>query len=400
MAVRHDPDPGPIPKRDTPEHERLEAQRTGEADWRAWGPYLSERQWGTVREDYSGDGNAWDYFDHEMARSRAYRWGEDGIGGVSDQDQRLCMAVALWNGVDPILKERLFGLTNPQGNHGEDVKELYYYLDAVPTHAYLKMLYKYPQGAFPYDRLIEENQNRGVDRREFELLDTGVFDDGRYFDVQIEYAKVGPDDLLLRVTAYNRGPEAATLHILPHVWFRNTWSWDHDTTKPTLAATEQGTVQIDHPDPDVGRYMAWFDGRPRLLFCENETNPQIFSGDDGGDGHTSGYFKDAIHDAVVHGDMSAVNPKHVGTKCAAQYHHEVPAGGSCMVRVRMSSQPVEAPLDGFDAMVELRRQEADLFYADLQRGIRSDDARHVQRQALAGADLVQAVLPHRHPSVA
>src|SRR5690242_6254231 len=232
----------------TAEQRRLDEDKRGAQPWRRWGPYLSERQWGTVREDYSPNGTAWDYLPHDHARSRAYRWGEDGIAGVSDDQQRLCLALALWNGQDPILKERLFGLTNREGNHGEDVKELYYYLDATPTHSYLKMLYKYPHRAFPYTRLVEENRRRGKDQPEFELLDTGIFDDDRYFDVFVEYGKASPDDILMCVTVHNRGPEAATIHVLPQIWFRNTWSWKPDAKKPKLEDGDGNTIHAQHPD--------------------------------------------------------------------------------------------------------------------------------------------------------
>src|SRR5437868_1256234 len=242
------------------EQERLIEARHPETPWKKWGPYLSERQWGTVREDYSENGDAWDYFSHEHSRSRAYRWGEDGLAGISDEDQRLCLSLALWNGRDPILKERLFGLTNAEGNHGEDVKELYYYLDATPTHSYLKMLYKYPQREFPYALLVEENRRRGMDQPEFELLDTGIFDDDRYFDVFVEYAKAGPDDLLMQVTVHNRGPDAATIHLLPQLWFRNTWSWKADARKPQLTAAGQSAIEAHHPD--LGAYAFYAEGDP------------------------------------------------------------------------------------------------------------------------------------------
>src|SRR6516162_9864092 len=252
------------------EKQRLEEDRLGGQPWRKWGPYLSERQWGTVREDYSPQGDAWDYLPHDQARSRAYRWGEDGIAGISDDEQRLCLALALWNGKDPILKERLFGLTNGEGNHGEDVKEVYYYLDATPTHSYLKMLYKYPQTEFPYSSLVEENRHRGKDQPEFELLDTGVFDADRYFDVFVEYAKAGPEDLLMQVTAHNRGPDAADLHLLPQIWFRNTWSWTPGSARPALAAAGEGVLAAGHPQ--LGSYWVYGDEQPTLLFCENDTN--------------------------------------------------------------------------------------------------------------------------------
>src|SRR5712664_829510 len=254
----------------TTEQIRLEEAREQKDSWKYWGPYLSERQWGTVREDYSAHGNAWEYFPHDHARSRAYRWGEDGIAGLSDAEQRLCLSLALWNGKDPLLKERLFGLTNGEGNHGEDVKEVYYYLDATPTHSYLKMLYKYPQREFPYARLVEENRQRGKDQPEFELLDTGIFDDDRYFDIFVEYAKAGPDDILMLVTVHNRGPEAATIHLLPQVWFRNAWSWKAGAVKPELTAKNDGAIAAKHPE--LGGYQLYCDDRPELLFCDNETN--------------------------------------------------------------------------------------------------------------------------------
>src|SRR5207244_703504 len=290
--------------------------------WKGWGPYLSERQWGTVREDYSPHGNAWDYFPHDHARSRAYRWGEDGIAGFSDREQRLCFALALWNGRDPILKERLFGLRNPEGNHGEDVKELYYYLDATPTHAYLKMLYKYPQAEFPYARLVEANRRRGREQPEFELLDTGVFDGDHYFDVFVEYAKAEPNDLFMQVEAFNRGPEEAALHLLPQLWFRNTWSWWPNVPRPALSAAGEGHVVARHPK--LGTYHLYADGSPALLFCDNDTNVRrLFGARD-----TKGYFKDAFHDYLVHGDHSAVNPRPQGTRSAALYAQTVPPGGS------------------------------------------------------------------------
>src|SRR5262245_50448667 len=252
------------------EKRRLEEDRLGRRPWKKWGPYLSERQWGTVREDYSASGTPWDYFPHDHARSRAYRWGEDGLAGFSDDGQRLCLALALWNGMDPILKERLFGLTNGEGNHGEDVKEVYYYLDATPTHSYLKMLYKYPQRAFPYAWLVEESRRRGRDRPEFELLDTGVFDDDRYFDVFVEYAKAGAEDVLMQVTVHNRGPDEAAIHLLPQVWFRNTWSWKPGADRPALAAAGDRAVLARHPE--LGVYHVYGEGEPALLFCHNETN--------------------------------------------------------------------------------------------------------------------------------
>src|SRR3954471_7111988 len=284
-------------------HKNTEQLRLETAEWKNWGPYLSERQWGTVREDYSPHGNAWDYFPHDHARSRAYRWGEDGIGGVSDDHQRLCLSLALWNGKDPILKERLFGLTNSEGNHGEDVKELYYYVDATPTHSYLKMLYKYPQEPFPYSQLVEENGRRGKEQPEFELLDTGIFDHDRYFDVFVEYAKAEADDLLMRVTVHNRGPETATIHILPQLWFRNNWSWSKGAAKPSLY--RESTTSILAEDSELGTYRLVAESipgeAPQLLFCENETNRRRLYGV----AETNKFFKDGFDEYLIHGRMEA-----------------------------------------------------------------------------------------------
>ena len=368
----------PLPERllDTAEGKRLQAIRTG-ARWRRWGPYLSERQWGTVREDYSPDGTAWDYLPHDHARSRAYRWGEDGIGGWSDNQQRWCLAVALWNGRDPILKERLFGLTNSEGNHGEDVKELYYYLDGVPSHAYMRMLYKYPQAAYPYERLVQENRRRGMDQPEFELVDTGVFDEHRYFDVAIEYAKAETEDTLMRVTATNRGPDAATLHVLPHLWSRNVWSWSGRTDKPLLARKADGSVRATRSTLPPMRLD--IDGAHELLFCENETNaPRIFNTP------AEGPFKDGINDHVVAGRRDAIGTEQ-GTKLAAHYRLEIPAGGSVTLRLRFRPEDGAPPaFADFDAIFDQRIAETEEFYAVLQRGIADADARLVQRQALAG----------------
>jgi len=360
------------------ERKRLEQVRQGQCGWRRWGPYLSERQWGTVREDYSRNGDAWDYLPHEHARSRAYRWGEDGIAGVSDDEQRLCLALALWNGRDPILKERLFGLTNGEGNHGEDVKELYYYLDATPTHSYLKMLYKYPQREFPYAQLVEENRRRGRDRPEFELLDTGIFDDNRYFDVFVEYAKAGADDLLMQVTVFNRGLEAASLHILPQLWFRNTWSWNTDAAKPDIAALADNVLMARHSN--LGTYYLYADGTAEFLFCDNETNVQRLYGSNG----VQGTYKDAFHDYLIHGRRAALGPRPTGTKAAAHSAVTVAAGSSVQVRLRLTSAATTAPFALFDQQLAQRQREADEFYADLQADIADEDVRNVQRQALAG----------------
>ncbi len=359
-----------------------EAARLGEIGkgvrWRRWGPYLSERQWGTVREDYSRYGTAWEYLPHDHARSRAYRWGEDGIGGFGDQDLLLCLGLALWNGKDPILKERLFGLTNSEGNHGEDVKELYYYLDGTPTHSYMRMLYKYPQAAFPYTLLVEENRRRGKDAPEFELIDTGVFSDNRYFDVEIEYAKADVDDILMQVTIHNRADEAASLDVLPQLWARNIWSWEPDSAKPRLIARSDHSISVDHPQ--LPPLQLFCDGRPEFLFCENDTNARRLWGMTA----PGRFFKDGINDYVVNGDRTAVNPDRHGTKVAARYHLSLPAGGAARLRLRLAPDHAAAGLDDFDLVLLQRRAEADEFYAAVQRDIADPDTRLVQRQALAG----------------
>ena len=359
-----------------------EGKRLAEADrgtpWRRFGPYLSDRQWGTVREDYSADGSAWTYLPHDHARSRAYRWGEDAIAGFADDKLAVCLGLALWNGADPILKERLFGLTNSQGNHGEDVKELYYYVDATPTHSYQRMTYKYPQGAFPYERLIEENRRRGLDEREFELIDTGLFDDDRYFDVTVEYAKAAPDDILMQVTIDNRGDADATLHCLPQLWSRNTWSWTGDMArKPVIAAAGQHEVTIAHPDLPAMRLEC--DGAPALLFCDNETNVNRLFG-----AQATGFFKDGIDACVVRGIADAVNPARTGTKVAVHHTLSIPAKGRAVLRLRLHTGAVAPPFAEFNQVFAARRAECDAFYAALQAGIADEDARLVQRQAFAG----------------
>ena len=361
----------------TAEALRLADIRQGK-HWRRWGPYLSERQWGTVREDYSEHGDAWEYFPHDHARSRAYRWGEDGIGGFGDDRLLLCLGLALWNGRDPILKERLFGLTNAEGNHGEDVKELYYYLDGTPTHSYMRMLYKYPQAAFPYARLVEENRRRGRADPEFELIDTGVFSENRYFDVEIEYAKADVDDILKRVTIYNRASEAATLHVLPQLWARNTWSWKSDSMRPQLVAREDNSISVDRPGLPPLRLFC--DGRPEFLFCENDTNIRRLCGIDA-PGH---HFKDGINDYIVNSDTAAVKPDRRGTKVAAHHLLRLLAGESRRLRTRLTLADHASGLDDFDRVLDQRRAEADEFYAELQQDIADPDARLVQRQALAG----------------
>ena len=304
------------------EQKRLNEAREQGIPWKKWGPYLSERQWGTVREDYSTDGNAWDYFTHDQSRSRAYRWGEDGLAGISDDRQRLCFALALWNGRDPILKERMFGLTNSEGNHGEDVKEYYFYLDSTPTHSYMKYLYKYPQGEYPYRDLVETNRRRSREELEYELLDTGVFDEDRYFDVFVEYAKADPEDMLIRILVHNRGPETAQLHVLPTLWFRNTWSWEDGEPKPVMGQIAENEIHASHPQ--LGDYTLQCEGAAELLFTENESNATRLWGQP----NLSPYVKDAFHQYVISGANDAVNPSKTGTKAAAHYVLEVPAGGS------------------------------------------------------------------------
>jgi hypothetical protein len=372
-----------------------ERQRLQEADeqgipWRRWGPYLSERQWGTVREDYSSGGDAWSSFTHDQARSRAYRWGEDGIAGVSDDRQRLCFALAMWNGRDPMLKERLFGLTNAEGNHGEDVKEYYFYLDSTPTHSYMRYLYKYPQDAFPYDDLVATNRARDRKDLEYELLDTGVFDGDRYFDVFVEYAKAGPEDLLVQVTVHNRGPEAATLHLLPTLWFRHTWSWAGGEARPRLAeapgAPAMAVVAAEHEA--LGRRWLSCDRRVPLLFTDNETNDErVF-----GSPNEAPYVKDGIDRYVVHGEAGAVNPAGTGTKAAAHYMLTIGAGASAVVRLRLSDAEPSPAGDGvralwgpeFEDVLARRRAEADAFYAAVTPPGLSEDERRVVRQAAAG----------------
>jgi hypothetical protein len=377
----------------TAEHDRLEEARTEKAAWKKWGPYLSERQWGTVREDYSENGDAWNYFTHDQARSRAYRWGEDGLAGICDDQQRLCLALALWNGKDPILKERLFGLTNSESNHGEDVKEYYFYLDSTPTHSYMKYLYKYPQGAFPYADLVETSRRRGRHEFEYELLDTGVFNDNRYFDVFVEYAKHSPEDILIQITIHNRGPEAAELHVLPTLWFRNEWSWQRASDRPTLevamlpgssgkAAVPANAVKAIHPALGE-RYLYFYDGDSTLLFTENETNTQrIF-----GAPNRSPYVKDSINDYVVQGNAGAVNPAKKGTKVAAHYRLTIDAGSSETLRIRLSDQsPSLATIVGedFKDILSRCRSEADEFYRSITPNTLSPDEALVMRQALAG----------------
>ena len=362
---------------DVTEQKRLNDAREARIPWKKWGPYLSERQWGTVREDYSEDGNAWDYFNHDQSRSRAYRWGEDGIAGLSDDKQRLCFAVALWNERDPILKERLFGLTNGEANHGEDVKEYDFYLDSTPTHSYMKYLYKYPQREFPYRDLVETNRKRSREEFEYELLDTGTFEGDRYFDVFVEYAKEGPDDLLVRITVHNRGPESAPLHVLPTLWFRNTWSWE-EQPKPSLREAGPGVIQATHDA--LGDYWLQCEGAKELLFTENESNASRLWGQP----NATPYVKDAFHEYVISGRREAVNPGKTGTKAAAHYVLDVPAGGSRTVRVRLANAKVRDAFGGFENIFKNRIGDADEFYERITPKSLNEDERRVHRQALAG----------------
>jgi hypothetical protein len=368
----------------THEEQRLEESRQRLAHWKRWGPYLSERHWGTVREDYSAGGDAWEYFPHDHARSRAYRWGEDGIAGISDRHGLICFALGLWNGRDPFLKERLFGLTGNQGNHGEDVKEYYFYLDSTPTHSYMKYLYKYPQAEFPYARLVEENRRRGKEDPEFELIDTGVFSENRYFDVFVEYAKATPADILIRITTHNRGPEAAELHLLPTLWFRNTWSWGRDDRRPRLAKLNgpPGLAVIEAEHSYYGKHWLLCEGTPDLLFTENETNTQRLFGA----GNRTPYVKDGINNYIVHGERGAVHPAQMGTKAAAYYQGTIPSGASIVCRLRFSDQTPSAGMLGesFDAIFGQRLAEADEFYAQVTPQGLPADSRNVLRQALAG----------------
>jgi hypothetical protein len=351
--------------------------------WKRWGPYLSERQWGTVREDYSPYGNAWEFLPHDQARSKAYRWGEDGLAGISDRHQYICFALALWNGRDPILKERLFGLTGNEGNHGEDVKEYYFYLDSTPTHSYMKYLYKYPQAEFPYGRLVEENRRRGKRDLEFELIQTGVFDDNRYFDVFVEYAKSTPEEILVRIQVFNRGPESAQIHLLPTVWFRNTWSWSPDLPKPELRkgdhANGASVIELDHLI--MKRRLVYCEGDPELLFTQNETNNRRIFGTE----NASSYAKDGINEYIVHGATGAINPEQKGTKAAARYALTVEPGKSVTIRLRITDSTMQKPFgQKFDRVFAERIREADEFYAKVIPQHLSQDAQSVMRQAFGG----------------
>ena len=358
---------------------RLREEHSGQVPWKKWGPYLSERQWGTVREDLSESGDAWNYFSHDQARSRAYRWGEDGLAGICDDQQALCFAIALWNGKDPIVKERLFGLTNSEGNHGEDVKEYYFYLDSTPTHSYMKYLYKYPQCAYPYDELVKTNKGRGRKDFEYELLGTGVFDEDRYFDIFVEYAKASPEDVLIRITVENRGPSHAEVSLLPTMWFRNTWSWTTGVERPDMRLSESGSIVARQPD--LGEYRLFCEGTPEFLFTENETNNErIF-----GTPNNSRYVKDAFDSYIVHQRTDAVNPDKIGTKVAAHYRLDVPARGMCRIHLRLCKAPgTGMHVVDADEVIEQRRNEADEFYRQIIPRTANEDETNIMRQALAG----------------
>jgi hypothetical protein len=368
----------------TQEEKRLQEAQTRTARWKNWGPYLSERAWGTVREDYSTDGSAWEYFPHDHARSRVYRWNEDGLGGVSDRRQLICFALALWNGQDPILKERLFGLTGHEGNHGEDVKEYYFYLDSTPTHSYMKFLYKYPQAPFPYQRLVEESRRRGKRDTEFELIDTGIFDENRYFDVQIEYAKAAPEDILIRITVFNRSATAAVLDLLPTIWFSNTWIWGLDDRRPRLRQEDAPATPLSIRLRHFELPLRWLvcEREPELLFTENETNMQKIYGVE----NQSPFVKDGINDYVVHGKREAVNPAKSGTKGAARYRLELAGGASETIKLRLTTNPPAPEMlgDEFQQIFATRISEADEFYEQFQPAAADQDVRRVQRQAFAG----------------
>lgn len=359
------------------EKERLESVKHKSKLWHKWGPYLTARQWGTVREDYSANGDAWDFISHDAARSKAYRWGEEGIGGISDNQQLICFAVALWNKKDPILKERYFGLTGNEGNHGEDVKEYFYYLDNTPTHSYMKMLYKYPQAEYPYKQLLEENKRRTKVEAEFELIDTGIFNEDKYFDVFIEYAKNSEEDILIKITSYNRGKEKAALNILPQIWFRNAWSWSKDNSKPKMFS-DVDSIKLVHEK--LGEYNLYYDENPEALFCENETNyKRLYNVD-----NTNTYLKDGINDYITQKIKSSVNPSKTGTKASLNYDIEIDGGSFKSVRLRLVKNSIQDPFQNFDLIFKQKINEADEFYADIQAEIKSDDAKNIQRQAFAG----------------
>lgn len=369
---------------------RLHEAKDKQTPWRKWGPYLSERQWGTVREDYSENGDAWNYFTHDQARSRAYRWGEDGLGGICDDHQILCFALALWNGKDPILKERMFGLTNSEGNHGEDVKEYYYYLDSTPTHSYMKYLYKYPQKAYPYDKLVDTNRQRSRNEMEYELIDTGIFDDDRYFDVFVEYAKASPEDVLIKITVCNRGPETALIHMLPTLWFRNTWSWEGGGSKPVLQSLEGAGHHVIHAhitnpilQEHLEDYYLYCEGNVPLLFTENETNQERLFGKP----NASPFVKDGINNFIVHGQQNAINPEAIGTKASSHHQLSIGSGEAHVLRLRLTKtapDELSSPFEDFDTIFQTRLQEADEFYGSITPPTVGSDAASVMRQALAG----------------
>jgi hypothetical protein len=355
-----------------------EQSRLKDLKWKKWGPYLTDRQWGTVREDYSEGGHAWDFVTHDMARSKAYRWGEEGIAGISDDQQLLCFALALWNKKDPILKERFFGVTGSEGNHGEDVKEYYFYLDSTPTHSYMKMLYKYPQAEYPYAWLVNENRRRSRTDPEFELIDTGIFNDDKYFDVFVEYAKNDVEDVLVKISVHNRGKDGSSLHVLPTLWFRNTWAWGYDDSKPLMFAGLSNQVVIVHKL--LGDFNLYCEGQPELLFTDNETNARRLYDHD--EGHQ--FFKDGINDYFINGNSDAINPGKKGTKAAADYNISIDGSGSAVIRLRLTKGELQDPFAGFDKIFNDRKTEANEFYHELQKEIDSEEAKLVQRQALAG----------------
>ena len=360
------------------EKKRLQENKAGIASWKNWGPYVTDRRWGTVREDYSKTGEAWEFVSHDMARSKAYRWGEEGIAGISDLQQLLCFSVALWNKKDPIIKERLFGLTGNEGNHGEDVKEMYYYLDATPTHSYMKMLYKYPQNEYPYTLLVEENRRRSKMDPEYEIMDTGIFNENKYFDVFVEYAKAGPSDILIKITVHNHGSENAAINVLPTVWFRNTWAWGYDSYKPRMMSSNKGNIIISHEN--LGEYTLHLDRDIHSLFCDNESNNKKLYDSE----NDSLYTKDGINDYLLHNNAKAVNVDKQGTKAAANYDITVKAGQSEIIKLRLEPNGIMHPFEDFDEIFNRRVKEANEFYEDLQKDIHSEDEKEVQRQAFAG----------------
>jgi hypothetical protein len=360
------------------ENEGLKSIEENIKSWRKWGPYLTDRQWGTVREDYSPNGDAWQYVTHDAAKSKVYRWGEEGIGGISDDKQLLCFALALWNGNDPILKERYFGLTNHEGNHGEDVKEYYYYLDNTPTHSYMKMLYKYPQSEFPYSKLIDENKKRTKYEDEFELIDTGIFNENKYFDVFIEFAKNSEEDILIKITVFNRNKDTSIIHLIPQIWFRKTWEWGYDNYKPKLKLLSENVLDAEHRV--LGNYLLYFEGNPEIIFCNNETNvKRLYNVDT-----DIGYFKDGINNYIVSKIKSSVSPDETGTKAAIHYVHNIPGGEFKIIRLRLTKESFTDAFSDFNKIFENRIKDADNFYSILQKKLKSEDEKNIQRQAFAG----------------